>query len=521
MTYADRIIRALQDAGVERLFGMPGGGTNADLIEAAGLAGLPFTLAHTETAAAFMASAQAEITGRPGACIATLGPGAASVMNGVANAWLDRIPLLVLTDCHGDDAGVMQHQTLPQGEMFRPVVKWSARLHPGNVDEVMRRAIEAVTSLPHGPVHLDVAPAEGGDGSVPGYRLPETVAECEIPATLGQARRPVFLLGLGARTRVIAATVRTLCERFGIPALVTYKGKGVVQDRHPWFGGVFTNGTLERQILDRADLFLTVGLDPVELLPRPWTFPQPVIAINQWPMSQRQVPVAAELPGGVGLLLNRLSRSEWTEEEVAALAELQRERTRPYGEPGELLPHRVVELTAEAYPGARAAVDAGAHMFPVMSLWPAEEPCGVLISNGLSTMGFGLPAAIGAALLDRSRPVIAFTGDGGLLMCTAELRTAAREGLPLRIVLFADGALSLIRIKQLQRGYRTDGTSIGDIDWRALAESMGVTARQCDSEGSLRTALAETKETVGPVLFAARISARTYPEIMRALRGTP
>ena len=145
----------------------------------------------------------------------------------------------------------------------------------------------------------------------------------------------------------------------------------------------------------------------------------------------------------------------------------------------------------------------------------------MLISNGLATMGFGLPAAIGAALLDRSRPVVAFTGDGGLLMCTAELRTAARDGLLLRIVLFADGELSLIRIKQIQRGYRTDGMSIGEIDWCTLAGSMGVTARRCDSEDSLRSALAETEGTVGPVLLDARISARTYPEIMKALRGTP
>lgn len=521
MTYADRIIRALRDAGVERLFGMPGGGTNADLIEAAARAALPFTLAHTETAAAFMASAQAEITGKPGACIATLGPGAASVMNGVANAWLDRIPLLVLTDCHGDDACIMQHQALPQEEMFRPMVKWSARVHPGNVEDVMRLAIHAATSLPHGPVHLDVAPARGSDRSVPAWRPPESAETREIPALVSRARRPVFLVGLGARTPETAATIREMCGQYGVPALVTYKAKGVVPDRHPWFGGVFTNGTLEREILDRADLFLAVGLDPVELLPRPWAFPRPVIAINRWQIIQRQIPIAAELIGEVGVIAGMLRRTEWTAQEVAGLAELQRKRTRPRGEPGELLPHRVVELTADAYPGARATVDAGAHMFPIMSLWPASVPCGVLISNGLATMGFGLPAAIGAALLDRSGPVVAFTGDGGLLMCTAELRTAARERLPLRIVLFSDGELSLIRIKQMQRGYRTDGTSIGDIDWSALAESMGVTARRCDSEDSLRSALAETAGTAGPVLLDARISARTYPEIMRALRGAP
>jgi acetolactate synthase-1/2/3 large subunit len=468
-----------------------------------------------------MASAQAEITGRPGACIATLGPGAASVMNGVANAWLDRVPLLVLTDCHGDAAGTMQHQTLAQGEMFRPVVKWSARLHPGNVDQVMRQAIAAVSSLPHGPVHLDVTPATAVDDSVPAWRPPGRGAAGEIPAVLPQARRPVFLLGLGARTPAIASTIRGMCERFGIPALVTYKAKGVVSDRHPWFGGVLTNGALEHDILERADLFLAVGLDPVELLPRPWTYPQPVIAINSWKMSQRQIPVAAELIGDVDDIAGVLRETEWTGEEVASLAECQRDCLRPRGEPGELLPHRVVELVAEAYAGARAAVDAGAHMFPVMSLWPAEEPCGVLISNGLATMGFGLPAAIGAALLDRSRPVVAFTGDGGLLMCLGELRTAAREGLPLRIILFEDGALSLIRIKQIQRGYRTDGVSIGDIDWRALGASMGMAARHCDSEDTLRAALRETAGESGPVLIAARISARTYPDMLRALRGNP
>jgi acetolactate synthase-1/2/3 large subunit len=158
-------------------------------------------------------------------------------------------------------------------------------------------------------------------------------------------------------------------------------------------------------------------------------------------------------------------------------------------------------------------------MFPVMALWPAQEPGGVLISNGLSTMGFALPAAIGAALLAPARPIVVFTGDGGLLMCLAELRTAARERLPLRVILFEDGELSLIRIKQIERGYSTDGVSIGDVDWPALGGSMGVASYRCESEEALRICLRQTKSEPGPVLIAARISARTYPEIMRALRG--
>ncbi|SPE38246.1 Acetolactate synthase [Candidatus Sulfopaludibacter sp. SbA6] len=523
MTHADRIVAMLQAAGVRRLFGMPGGGSNADLIEAAGRAGLPFSLAHTETAAAFMASAQAEITGRPGACIATLGPGAASVMNGVANAWLDRVPLLVLTDCHDAAAGMMQHQTLPQGEMFRPVVKWSARLRPENAVEVMRRAIEEASNPPRGPVHLDIA-GEVTSAAAGGIFWARTSGGCSTkrPDSTLQGRRPVILLGLGARTAAIASAVRRLCERCGIPALVTYKAKGVVPDRHPWFGGVLTNGALERDILDRADAFLAIGLDPVELLPRPWTYTQPVHSISTWPMRQSQIPVSAELVGDVASYLEAVrATTDWTAAEVSHLISAQRDRMRANGEPGELLPHRVVELVAEQYPGARATVDAGAHMFPVMSFWPAEEPCGVLISNGLATMGFGLPTAIGASLLDTSRPTVAFTGDGGLLMCLGELRTAAREALPLRIIVFVDGALSLIKIKQIQRGYPTDGVEIGDIDWRAIGAGMGVPAWLAGSEESLRACLRETAGHPGPVLIAARIAARTYPDMMRALRGNP
>jgi acetolactate synthase-1/2/3 large subunit len=195
----------------------------------------------------------------------------------------------------------------------------------------------------------------------------------------------------------------------------------------------------------------------------------------------------------------------------------QRELMRPSGEG--LLPHRVAELTADVYAGTRITVDAGAHMFPVMSLWPTEQPCGVLISNALSTMGFALPAAIGAALLERTKPVIAFTGDGGLLMCVAELRTAARENLRVRVVVFDDQDLTLIRMKQVQRGYREDGVSIGEIDWRAVAAGFGVCARVAENEASLAGALRETADHAGPVLIAARINPATYVDMMRALRG--
>jgi acetolactate synthase-1/2/3 large subunit len=493
-TNADIIVAALHGAGVQRLFGMPGGGSNADLIEAAGKAGLPFTLTHTETASAFMAAAQAEITGKPGACIATLGPGAASLMNGIAQAYLDRVPLIAITDCHSDPAAAgAGHQALPQSAMFAPIVKFTARLERGSVTATLTRALDAATD---GPVHLDVSTdvtsADAEDEVAgPSPRVPDDAA------VIVDAKRPLLLIGLGGR----ASGIADLCERFHIPALLTYKAKGVVPDRHPWFGGILTNGSLEREILRRADAFVAVGLDDVELLPRPWTWPQQMI---------RLAPAQLE---------KALQPSEWDAAEVRELAAEQRERMRVYCDGVGILPHRVVELAADTYTGARATVDAGAHMFPVMSFWPAVEPSGVLISNGLSTMGFALPAAIGAALLDPSRPVVAFTGDGGILMCLGELRTAAREKLPLRILVFDDGELSLIKVKQVQRGYRTDGVTIGAIDWQSLGAALGVTARQASAEAELSACLHETAAAPGPVLIAARVNALAYEGAIRALRG--
>jgi acetolactate synthase-1/2/3 large subunit len=134
-------------------------------------------------------------------------------------------------------------------------------------------------------------------------------------------------------------------------------------------------------------------------------------------------------------------------------------------------------------------------------------------------MGFALPAAIGASLLDTSKPTLAFTGDGGLLMCLGELRTAAREGLRLRIIVFDDGTLSLIKIKQIQQGYSPEGVSIGEIDWTALGAGLGIKSHQVESEAALSDCLEKSVHHPGPVLIAAKITPETYQPTIRALRG--
>jgi acetolactate synthase I/II/III large subunit len=545
ISVADLVVRRLRQAGVGFIFGVPGGGSNLDLVAAAGRAGLPFVLTATETAAAIAAVAQAEISGRPGVCLTTLGPGVTSVVNGVACAWLDRAPLLVFTDSHpAAGGGIFEHQRVDHRALLAPVTKWSARLSPENADAVVREAIDRAMTEPRGPVHIecpgDLLAAPVATPDVTGtpqepYMETEDLGRVLLdPASLARsllarAHKPLLIAGLGARRPLDAEAIATLCARRGLPALVTYKAKGVVPDDAPHFAGVFTNGALERRLVAEADLLLGIGLDPVELIPRPWTYDAPIVQIGPASVDDHHVPFAAQIvtdiPSGLQLAADLMSTSAWDLDAVHRALVAQRQRLCPAS--NRLAPHRVVQIAAAT--GARVTVDAGAHMFPATLLWPVAEPNGMLISNGLSTMGFALPAAIGAALAEREgapeagrgrdRPVIALTGDGGLLMCSGELLTAVRERLHLIVIVFADASLSLIDIKQQQRRLPSSGVALGAIDWCALAASMGAAAHGASTEEELERALACALAQPGPTLLEARIDPDTYGETLHTIRG--
>jgi acetolactate synthase-1/2/3 large subunit len=528
---ADVVVHHLAAAGVNAIFGVPGGGSNLDLIAAAGRAGLRFVLTATETAGAIAAIAQAEITGRPGACLSTLGPGVASIVNGVACASLDRAPIIVFTDVPPASASAFTHQRVDHRALLAPVSKWSATLTADNADTVMTTAVARALAHPRGPVHID-CPADVlrqvGQVGQTGQNGPveHTTEFPEFDALLASARRPLLLVGLGARDRVAANAVRDLCASHDVNALVTYKAKGVVSDHDPHFAGVFTNGLVEADAIAGADLLIGVGLDPIELLPRAWPYPQPIVNVTPYEVTSDHVPFATQLIGDVGAGVRRVaSVLRPRADRPSAVARIATTSTSG----AELAPARVVELVAAAFPDARVTVDAGAHMFPATLLWPVREPGGMLISNGLSTMGFALPAAIGAAAIEggpggndrnRTRPfVVALTGDGGLLMCAGDLLTAARERLPIVVVVFNDAALTLIDIKQRQREQPTAGVSLGAVRWCALAESMGVAGHAAATEDDLRGALAAVRDADGPSLIEAIVDPRGYDAMFKALRG--
>jgi acetolactate synthase-1/2/3 large subunit len=457
----------------------------------------------------------------------------------VACASLDRAPLLVFTDAHPSSSdGVFEHQRIDHAALLSPLVKWSTTLAAGRVDDVVRRAIACALTDPAGPVHIDwpsdVTADDAGRGGpmylrsgdadtarvAQAFQAREGRAERAAPP-IPRASRPLLIVGLGARRAEDAAAIRAFCETHNAPAMVTYKAKGVVPDDDPHFAGVFTNGAIERPIVEQADLLIAVGLDPVELLPRPWTYAQPICACGRWRVDDRHVPFAVQLVGDIadGLrdLAAELPRSAW--DLVALRTTVAGQRERLHVKSDQLTADRVVRVASRMAPDARVTVDAGAHMFPATMLWPVIRPNDMLISNGLSTMGFALPAAIGAALIDRERPVVALIGDGGLLMCAGDLLTAVREQLRIIVIVFSDGMLSLIDVKQRQRRYSSRGVTLGDVAWASVAESFRMPGYAATTDRELERALSEAVSRRGPTLVDARIDPASYDAMLKTVRG--
>ena len=527
---AATLVRELRRRGVRRMFGVPGGGSSLDLIQAGADQDVDFVLARTETAAAIMAAVTAELTGAPGVVLTGLGPGAAAVTNGVAQARLDRAPLVVVADAYPPTLGTfVTHQRIDQAALFAPLVKGSLAPTGATPLRDLQALLDLALRPPRGPVHIDLSSAAAVDIMAEG-----PPAHREMPATaigpwqverarglLADAERPVLLVGLEARGAPDAA--RRLAAELAGPVLTTWKAKGAVADDDPLFVGLITGGQAEAACLQGADLIVQFGFDPVELIPQPWRYPAPVLDIAEAVREGYYARPAASLIGplgqGAAALSGVLRRSAWTD---SAIRGHRKRMSAAYAMPPSpaLGPHDVVEAVLEAAPaGCRAAIDAGAHMFPAIARWPAREPKAALISNGLATMGFALPAAIASALAEPERRVIAFVGDGGLAMCLGELATAAEQRCPIIIAAFNDATLSLIDLKQAARGLSSRGCRTMPVDLAGAARGFGLEAKRIERAAELRPAFAQAFASTGPYLLDVQVDPRGYGALLAALRG--
>ena len=520
----DRLARTamggLAAAGADLVFGVPGGGPNVEMIESGAEAGMGFVLTHGEAAACIAAGTYGRLAGLPGVAVVTRGPGVTSAANGVAQATLDRFPLVLLSDAIPaalrDRIG---HQKLDQVGTMAPLTKWSGRLGFDNPAEAVRRASLIAVEPPAGAVHLDFDPSHPGDRPPLNLLSPAVDGEglLEARRLVAGSRRPVFLVGAGAAP--FAEAVRTLVEEAGIPALVTYQAKGVIPDDSPSYGGLFTNSVAERPLVSSADLIVAVELDPVEPMPGAWPYHSPVLALSSRPITDSYYPATVEINGRIEPVLEDLGQglsSTWPPGAGPAQNTRFREALHTAA-PGFSPLDLVGTLVAAGPDDPIVTVDAGAHFLVIMPTWPVWRPLDLLISNGLATMGFALPAAIGAALARPCRPVMCLVGDGGLGMTLAELETVARLDLDITVVVFNDSTLSLIDIKRDPSSPLGPGlVRYGPTDFARSARSMGLPGHVATEPGHVREALAAGP---GPRLIDARIDPEFYNHAMRVTRG--
>lgn len=517
---ADAMAEGLAASGVDRIFGVPGGGPNLDMIGAAEEHGIQFVLAHGETAACIMASTYGRLTGTAGAALVTRGPGFTSAVNGLAQATLDRFPLILISDVVTAAAAPRTaHQRLDQVATARPITKWSGILGTTDPVATVRAAAQLALASPAGAVHLTFDPSHTDPDDFPEpLPVPRSgESDFETAATiLGAARSPVVILGVDAVPH--AESVRAQLEHLDAPIFTTYEAKGVVPESWPTFAGLFTGAALERRLLERADVILGIGLDPVEPMPGPWDYEGRVVMIHGHEVETTYFNDPLLLTGNYGADLARIvagCHPQWPDR--AGATNLAEDCSRLDWPSPTLTPQQTVLSTRKVLGDVPLAVDAGAHMLAAMALWRTDENNAVQISNGIATMGFAVPASIALALANPGRRVVCFVGDGGLGMVLAELETMVRLDLAITVVVFNDSQLTLIKLKQTAAQGDSNAIGYRPIDFATVATGLGLTAHRATTADELETALSADSGQ-GPVLIDAHVDADAYPHVISVIR---
>jgi acetolactate synthase-1/2/3 large subunit len=514
---AELIARCLENEGVTHVFGIPGE-ENIHLVEALSRSTIRYVLVRHEQGASFMAETYGRLTGRAGVCSATLGPGAINLLLGAADATTNSTPLIALSAQVGMDRSFKEsHQGVDLVSMFEPVTKWSALIAtPGAVAEMVRKAFKLAQTERPGAVYLavpeDIEKAAAPAGSAP---LPINIPRADEPSP-GQVARaasilrdavsPVVLAGHGAARAEAGASLRRFAEALGVPVATTFHGKGIFPDDHPQALGAvgFMRHDYVNFGFDRADVIVTVGyelqeFDPVRINP---LGDKQIIHIHRFPAEvDRHYNVAVGLQSDIGRSLISLAAAvdrtfgdRGDEQRIRGFLAGELERGRS-DDRFPLSPARIVADTRTALgPHDIVLVDTGALKMWMARLYPTYAPNTCLISNGLSTMAWSLPGAIGAKIARPGAKVLVATGDGAFLMNSQEIETALREGIAMVILIWVDDAYGLISWKmELELGHDVD-TTFGNPDFVAYAESFGAVGYRINAAHellpTLRTALA-------------------------------
>ena len=529
---ADLLARRLYEAGCRHAFGMPGGEV-LTLIDALVTSGIEFVLCKHENAAGFMAEGTYHRTGAPGILIGTVGPGIANGLNVVANAQQDRVPLIVLSGCvDADEALTYTHQVFDHRKVLEPITKATFTLTAEGADIIADKVVMIAMSDRPGPVHIDV-PISVADAIVQRplhsrHRAASKVAPAEgqdlstARGWLAEAKRPIIIAGLDVMNHHAEHELLRFAEAHDIPVVTTYKAKGVIPEDHALaLGGAGLSPLADKILLPlfrEADLILCVGYDPIEMRtgwrdiwnPEEQRVVEFAAAANTHYMHHATLSFVCDVGEGLKALSSGVAaQATWAK---ARAADARKAHKDAFASKGQWGPSAIVETVRAIFPrNTVATVDSGAHRILMSQLWEAYEPRGIIQSSGLCTMGCALPMAMGVATADPGTPVVAFTGDAGLLMVLGELSTAAERKMPVTVVVFVDASLTLIEMKQRSRQLPNAGVDFGLHDFAAVARALGGVGETCRNKNELEPALKAAVTRCGQfTVIAAVIDRKAY-----------
>jgi acetolactate synthase-1/2/3 large subunit len=525
MNNAELIVSMLEQAGIRWVFGIPSGPV-LPLIEALRESSIEYVITSNETSAGFMASVVGSMTGTPGVCVSTVGPGATNLATGVGAAWLDRCPVLAIT-CNVPTPWLDRRiqMRIDHHALFRPLTKATAPLRDGQVAGPLAMALSLACAEPPGPVHLDLpedvsrAPAsEDIRHLVKPAVLDDISTEIseKLSAALARSRKPLLITGLTFTRSKVKEKLLEFVERQALPFISTTHAKGFLPENHPGWVGVL--GRARRsdvlKFIAKADLIISVGYDPIEINYEEWVGKTPVFHISTEEADvNSEVDMLLNSACNMDLAINKISGlsqipNDWTKQEWRNHQNQLDRALRPTC--SRLAPHDVLDILREALPDdGILAYDVGAHTHQIASQWRTDFPGTCVVTNGWSSMGFGIPSALAAKLVHPDRAVIGVVGDGCFQMTVGELTVAQRLGLAVPIIVLNDGWYGLMKVKQEHQEYPYSGSYLGP-PADSPPHYFGVPCRGAHNAEAFREAIEWGLGLDGPCVIEAFVDVEPY-----------
>jgi len=511
MKATDLFIKALENEGVEYIFGVPGE-ENLDFLNSMKSSKIKLILTRHEQGAGFMAATYGRLTGKPGVCLATLGPGATNFTTPAAYAQLGAMPMMMITGQKPIKKSKQgRFQIVDIVELMRPITKYTKQIVNGNnIASMVRESFRLAMEERPGAVHLelpeDIAAEECGDRifDVVGFRRPDAseMALQEAAKMIEKAKMPLLLIGAGANRKRTSQALTAFIEKTGIHFFNTQMGKGVVDERHDKFLGTaaLSSDDFLHCAIGRADLIINVGHDVIE---KPPFFMEKggtkVIHINFSPAAVDEVyfpqlNVVGDIASSVIQIAKYIKdTSNWDLSYFDRIKTEVESHLSKYSEDNRfpILPQRLVHIIREELPeDGVVTLDNGVYKIWFARNYECYQPNTLLLDNALATMGAGLPSAMLAKLINPYKKVISVCGDGGFMMNSQEIETAVRLNLNIVVIILNDSGYGMIKWKQEGMGFDNFGLDYKNPDFVKYAESYGAIGHRPTSDENFKEVLA-------------------------------